>query len=107
MSQRELISSPTSFRGLKLLGGAGRSFASAVEDPDVEGVEAVGVQAGQDAVAVVPAEGQRVLLRVVGVVFVEAALSPVVNLEDTAGGEGWGRNWDCYTQSHCVFSNAP
>ena len=41
------------------------------------------MEAGQHAVGVVPAEGQDLLLRVMGVVLVEAAISPVVHLQDT------------------------
>lgn len=67
----------TSFGGLKLLGGAGRTLALAVVHADVEGVEAEGVQAGQHAAAVVAAEVQNVLLHVVLVVLV---LLPVVHL---------------------------
>lgn len=73
-------SSPTSFRRLKLLRGAGRPLPPAVVDPDVEQVEAEGVEACQHAAGVVPTEVQDVLLRVVAVVSVQAALSPVVHL---------------------------
>lgn len=72
--------SPTSFRRLELLRGAGRPLPPAVVDPHVEQVEAEGVEAGQDAAGVVPAEVEDVLLRVVAVVPVQAALSPVVHL---------------------------
>lgn len=41
------------------------------------------MQARQHAAGVVPTEGQDLLLHMVGVVFVEAALSPVVHLQDT------------------------
>lgn len=41
------------------------------------------MQTRQHAVAVVPIEGQDLLLHMMGVVFVEAALSPVVHLQDT------------------------
>lgn len=78
-------SSPTSFRCLKLLRGAGRPLPPAVVDPDVEQVEAEGVEAGQQAAGVVPAEGQDVLLRVVAVVSVQAALPPVVHLRESRG----------------------
>lgn len=74
---------PTSFRRLKLLSGAGRTLSLAVIKPDIERVEAEGVEAGQHAVGVVPAEGQDLLLRMMGVVLVEAAISPVVHLQDT------------------------
>ena len=40
------------------------------------------MQTGQPAVAVVPHEGQDQLLHMIWVVFVEAALSPVVHLQD-------------------------
>lgn len=73
-------SSPTSFRCLKLLRGAGRPLPPAVVDPDVEQVEAEGVEARQHAAGVVPTEVQDVLLCVVAVVSVQAALSPVVHL---------------------------
>lgn len=73
--------SPTSFRRLELLRGAGRPLPPAVVDPDVERVEAEGVEAGQDTAGVVPTEVQDVLLRVVAVVPVQAALSPVVHLQ--------------------------
>lgn len=73
-------SSPTSLRCLELLRGAGRPLPPAVVDPDVEQVEAEGVEARQQAAGVVPAEVQDVLLRVVAVVSVQAALSPVVHL---------------------------
>lgn len=73
-------SSPTSFRCLKLLRGAGRPLPPAVVDPDVEQVEAEGVQARQQAAGAVPTEVQDVLLRAVAVVSVQAALSPVVHL---------------------------
>lgn len=73
-------SSPTSFRRLELLRGAGRPLPLAVVDPDVEQVETEGVEARQHAAGVVPTEVQDVLLRVVAVVPVQAALSPVVHL---------------------------
>lgn len=68
----------TSFRCLKLVGGAGGTLPLAVVDPDIERVEAEGVQAGQHAAGVVPAEVEDVLLHVVRVVFV---LPPVVHLQ--------------------------
>lgn len=82
--------SPTSFRRLELLRGAGRPLPPAVVDPHVEQVEAEGVEAGQDAAGVVPAEVEDVLLRVVAVVPVQAALPPVVHLRhgDSACPEG-------------------
>lgn len=72
--------SPTSLGRLELLCGAGRTLPPAVVDPHVEQVEAEGVEARQDAAGAVPAEVQDVLLRVVAVVPVQAALSPVVHL---------------------------
>lgn len=63
---------------------AGGSLSTVIEDPDVEHVEAVGVQAGQFAVASVPTESQRLLLRVVGVTMAimlgKAFFFPVINL---------------------------
>lgn len=70
----------TSFRRLKLLRGAGRPLPPAVVDPDVDQVDAEGVEAGQHATGVVPTEVEDVLLRVVAVVTVQAALPPVVHL---------------------------
>lgn len=70
----------TSFRRLELLRGAGRPLPPAVVDPDVDQVEAEGVEAGQHATGVVPTEVEDVLLRVVAVVPVQAALPPVVHL---------------------------
>lgn len=82
-------SSPTSFRCLKLLRGAGRPLPPAVVDPDVKQVEAERVEARQHAADVVPTEVQDVLLRVVAVVSVQAALPPVVHLRhrDSVGKE--------------------
>lgn len=60
--------------------GAGRPLPPAVVDPDVEQVEAEGVEARQQAAGVVPTEVEDVLLGVVAVVPVQAALSPVVHL---------------------------
>ena len=41
------------------------------------------MQAGQHAAGVVPTEGQDLLLHMMGVVLVEAALSPVIHLQHT------------------------
>lgn len=70
----------TSFRCLKLQRGAGWPLPLAVVDPDVEQVEAEGVEARQQAAGAIPTEVQDVLLRVVAVVSVQAALSPVIHL---------------------------
>lgn len=78
-------SSPTSFRCLELLRGAGRPLPPAVVDPDVEQVEAEGVEARQQAAGAIPTEVQDVLLRVVAVVSVQAALSPVIHLPHRDG----------------------
>lgn len=40
------------------------------------------MQTGQHAVGVVPTEGQDLLIRVMGVVFVKMAFFPVVHLQD-------------------------
>lgn len=72
--------SPTSFRGLKLLRGAGWTLSLAVVNLDIEGVEAEWVQARQHAMGVIPTEVQDMLFCVMAVVFVEAALSPVEHL---------------------------
>lgn len=70
----------TSFRCLELQRGAGRPLPPAVVDPDVEQVEAEGVEARQQAAGAIPTEVQDVLLRVVAVVSVQAALFPVIHL---------------------------
>ncbi len=81
--KKERISSLTSLRRLKLLGGAGGTLSFAIINSDIELVETEGVQTGQQTAAVVPTEGQDLFLHVMGVVFVEAALSPVVHLQPT------------------------
>lgn len=72
--------SRTSFRCLEVLRVAGGALSSAIKSPDIERVATERVKAGQHAVAVVPTEGQDLLLDMVGVVFVDAVISPVVNL---------------------------
>lgn len=80
--QAQNIPSPTSFRCLKLLGEAGGALSLSVINSDIERVEAEGVQPGQHAMGVVPTEGQDLLIRVMGVVFVQIAFFPVVHLQD-------------------------
>lgn len=75
--------SPTSFRCLELLGGASGTLSFAIINPDIERVATERVKTGQHATAVVPTEGQDLLLNMMGIclfVFVNAVLSPVVNL---------------------------
>lgn len=72
----------TSLGCLKLLGAAHGTLSFTIINSDIEGVETEGVQTRQPAVAVVPTEGQYQLLHVMGVVFVETALFPVVHLQD-------------------------
>lgn len=79
-AKKQSIPSLTSFMCLKLLGGALRTLSFAVKNSDIEPVETEGVQTGQQAVGVVPTEGQDLL---VWVVFVEVVLSPVIHLVDT------------------------
>lgn len=59
------------------------TLSFAVKNPDIERVETEGVQTRQHAVAVVPTEGQDLILHMMRVVVVEAVLSPVVYLQDT------------------------
>lgn len=81
--RKKITPSPTSFRCLKLLRGAGGTLSLAVVNPDIERVETEGVQTRQHAVAVVPTKFQDLLFRMMGVVFVEVVLPPVVHLQDT------------------------
>lgn len=68
------------------------------------------MQARQHAAGVVPTEGQDLLLHMVGVVFVEAALSPVVHLQDTVSIQevlrmyhGWWDWFACYTTCGLLY----
>ena len=78
-----MLAPPTSFGGLKLQVGAGGALPLAIVNPDVEQVEAVRLQAWEHAMTLVPTEGQKLLLHTVGVVFVEAPLTPVRHLVET------------------------
>lgn len=60
-----LSGDPTSLRGDKLLVSAGWPFSAAVKHPDVEGIAAEWVQAGQLAMRSVPIEGEDLLFGMV------------------------------------------
>lgn len=59
------------------------TLSFAIISSDIEWVATERVKTRQHAVAVVPTEGQDLLLNMMGVVFVNAVLSPVVNLQST------------------------
>lgn len=67
------------------------------------------MQTRQHAAAVVPTEGQDLLLHVMGVVFVEAAFSPVVHLRHTVYSKCCGCVMVCRiaVHVHVVFCTVP
>lgn len=78
------VSIHTSFRCLKFLAVARRPFSFAVEDPDGEVVDAVRLEPWQASLTTIPTERQNLLLLVrVLLCLLQAALTPVVNLEET------------------------
>lgn len=72
--------SPTSFGRLKRLRGALWAFSLAVEHPDLDAVEAVGVQTRNLALRLVPTEDHHLDLLGIRIVLQQALLPPVVHL---------------------------
>lgn len=80
----------TSFRSLKSVALARRTFSFIIEDPDIETVDAVGLEARQASLATVPTECQDLLLLLrlrLRFGLLKAPLAAVVHLNKVT--HGW------------------